>query len=239
LLAGVVCGGAVIAGSFQCAAQSKPVTVQVQITRPGAQDGAATGKSIDASNVVVWFSPLDTVKAPASQSPSAPRQQLIQRNKAFEPHVLVVQTGSQVEFPNLDPFFHNVFSLFDGKRFDLGLYESGTSKTIRFDHAGVSFLFCNIHSEMSAVVVAVDTPYFGRTDRSGRATIANVPDGRYRVQVWYERSSPDDLKGLEQVISLASASRSIVAIQITDNARFKLDHKNLYGKDYLPPSSAY
>ena len=91
--------------------------------------------------------PLDTV--------------LRQKNKTFEPHLLVVTKGSTVEFPNLDPWFHNVFSLFNGKKFDLGLYEAGTTRTVHFDREGVSYIFCNIHPEMSAVVVVVASSYYG------------------------------------------------------------------------------
>src|SRR2546429_5288913 len=107
---------------------------------------------------------------------------VVQKNKSFQPHLTVVRVGSVVDFPNRDPFFHNVFSLFDGKRFDLGLYEAGATNSVRFDHAGVSFLFCNIHPEMSAVVIALDTPYYAVTDKSGGLAIPNVTDGKYDVQ---------------------------------------------------------
>ena len=85
---------------------------------------------------------------------------LQQKNKTFEPHLLVVTKGSTVDFPNRDPWFHNVFSLFNGKRFDLGLYEAGTSRTVHFDREGISYIFCNIHPEMSAVVVVLASQYF-------------------------------------------------------------------------------
>lgn len=107
------------------------------------------------------------------QASNLPR--LVQRNKSFEPHVLVVPVGSVVEFPNQDPFFHNVFSLFEGKRFDLGLYEAGTTRNVVFDKPGISYIFCNIHSEMSAVVIAVGSPYYGISDQRGRVSIPNVP----------------------------------------------------------------
>lgn len=155
----------------------------------------------------------------------------------FEPHLLVIQAGTSVQFPNMDPFFHNVFSLFNGKRFDLGLYEAGTSKTVRFDRVGVSFLFCNIHEGMNAVVVAVPTPYFGISDHAGHINIANVPDGRYQMQAWFERSSPDDLKNLDRVVTISSSSRSLETIHIVDNPNFTLAHKNKYGEDYVPPPS--
>src|SRR5579872_3539096 len=161
----------VCAGVMLCRAEFPPVTAQVEIVKRAGNQTIATGGG-DGADVVVWLSPLDHAARPAA-TVSAHIPQLVQRNKAFEPHVLVVQAGTLVQFPNKDPFFHNVFSLFNGKRFDLGLYEAGSSKTIRFDRPGVSFLFCNIHEEMSAVIVAVDTPYFAVSDRGGHISVPN------------------------------------------------------------------
>jgi len=184
-------------------------------------------------DVVIWLRPLQPTAA--SNQPQSKRQKLVQSHKTFEPHVLVVQVGSVVDFPNHDPFFHNVFSLFEGKRFDLGLYEAGATNSVRFDRVGVSFLFCNIHPEMSAVVVAVDTPYFGVSDSAGRITIANVPDGRYEVHYWSERGLPELQKQLIRTVSISSSSRSLTPVQISENPDFTTAHKNKYGQDYTPP----
>jgi plastocyanin len=215
-----------------------PVTAQVQIDSAAEQqDQEKPGRSTaDLSNVVVWLTPLDhPVNAPETAAEPTPSPQLVQHNKTFIPHVLVVQVGTVVEFPNRDPFFHNIFSLFDGKRFDLGLYESGTTRTVRFDRAGVSFLFCNIHAEMSAVVVAVETRYFGTSDRLGHLAIGRVPDGSYQMHVWYERSSPDELKGLSQRVLVSESMRSLGNIRVIENPNFTTAHKNKYGQDYVPP----
>ena len=110
----------------------------------------------------------------------------VQHNKEFTPHLLVVPVGSSVDFPNHDPFYHNVFSLFNGKRFDLGLYESGSNRSVRFDHEGISYIFCNIHPEMGAVVIALRTPYFGIASPDGNVTICHVPPGTYDLAVWAE-----------------------------------------------------
>src|SRR4029077_1253532 len=156
------------------------------------------------SKGVIWLKPVDHSGAEvASAEPGRKRMQLVQRNKSFQPHLLVVPVGSVVDFPNRDPFFHNVFSLFDGKRFDLGLYEAGATNSVIFDRVGVSFLFCNIHPEMSAVVIAVDTPYFGISGRSGNISIANVPEGKYVLHVWYEAGVPEDLKDLRRPIIIS------------------------------------
>src|SRR5208282_5121840 len=183
-------------------AQEKSVTTNVAIARKKiARSKSLANKVPDDSNVAVWLTPLDRTETNTrghAQGEKPPR--LVQRNKTFEPHVLIVRVGTLVEFPNKDPFFHNIFSLYEGRRFDLGLYEAGTTRSVLFDRPGVSFLFCNIHAEMSAVVVAVDTPYFGLSDRSGSVIISDIPDGRYQMNVWYERSSPEDLKGLTRAV---------------------------------------
>jgi plastocyanin len=225
----------------QVQAQEKLVTVQVVISRSAAKNSAKTtaSKISDASNVAVWLVPLDP-REPTALDSITPQNspQLVQRNKTFEPHLLIVPIGTKVEFPNKDPFFHNIFSLYDGRRFDLGLYEAGTKRTIRFDRAGVSFLFCNIHAEMSAVILSVDTHYFGSSDRSGKATIRGVPDGRYELNVWYERSSPVQLNELKRVVTISEFSRNLGLIPLVENPDFTPAHKNKYGLDYVPPPNS-
>ena len=223
-----------LACALAALAQQPPVTIQVELVR--ANSNKPAGPAADNSNAVVWLTPLDT-SAVMRQTRSGPPPRLVQKKKSFEPHVLVVQVGAEVIFPNEDPFFHNVFSLFDGKRFDLGLYEAGSSKSVRFDRPGVSFLFCNIHPEMSAAVVAVETPYFGVSDHAGRVSIGGVPDGRYQLQVWSERSLTEDLKKLAREVAISDAARTLETLQIAENPNFTLAHKNKYGQDYVPPAS--
>lgn len=207
----------------------RPVTAQVRFAVGGDRSAVARKSGAD---VVVWLRPTDA----ALNTETAPkRQKLIQFHKTFDPRVLVVQVGSVVDFPNRDPFFHNVFSLFEGKRFDLGLYEAGATNSVRFDRVGISFLFCNIHPEMSAAVVAVDTPYFGISDVSGSVSIANVPDGRYEVHYWSERAAPEALKLLTRTVTISGASRSLASVEIAENPNFSTQHKNKYGQDYAPP----
>jgi plastocyanin len=236
-LAGLVMLVAGVHG-VQVRAQEPPVTAEVIVARAGTKNLSKTSanKTNDASNAAVWLILLDGKEAtvPAS-SKTQNLPQLLQRNKSFEPHVLIVPVGTMVEFPNQDPFFHNIFSLYDGRRFDLGLYEAGTKRAIRFDRSGVSFLFCNIHSEMSAVVLSVDTHYFALSDRSGNVVIRNVPDGRYQMNVWYERSSPEQLKELTRVVTISDSSRNLGAIHLLESPNFTLAHKNKYGLDYVPP----
>jgi plastocyanin len=212
-------------------AQDSTVTAQVSIARPGHLRKTGGG-AVDASQVAVWLTPLDGASVPFA-AVKAP--ELIQRNKSFEPHVIVVQVGTVVLFPNKDPLFHNIFSMYDGKRFDLGLYEAGTTRSVRFDRPGVSYLFCNIHAEMSAVVVVVETPYFALSDRAGHVAISNVPDGRYQEHVWYERSVPENLVALTKLVTISQNSHALGPIRVTENPDFTLAHKNKYGEDYVPP----
>ena len=216
-----------------------PVTVKVEIVNPqAAKKSAPPRESVDLSKIVVWLTPLvQRTGAASSSSSSHAAPQIAQLNKSFDPHVLVIQVGTPVQFPNKDPFLHNVFSLFDGKRFDLGFYEAGSSKTVHFDRPGVSFLFCNIHPEMSGAVVAVDTPYFGMSDNNGRVTLPNVPDGRYQLNVWYERSLPEDLKNAGRMVTISDATRLLEPVRVVENPNFTLEHKNKYGQDYIPPAN--
>jgi plastocyanin len=186
-------------------------------------------------SAVVWLVPI---ASPANDSP-APKPVdavLRQKNKAFEPHLLVVTKGSTVEFPNQDPWFHNVFSLFNGKKFDLGLYEAGTTRTVHFDREGVSYIFCNIHPEMSAVVVVVSSPYYGASTKSGEFSIAGVPPGRYMLHIWAENSLPENLDALSREVELNGTLHSVGTLRVREADAAKTQHKNKYGQDYEPPS---
>src|SRR5215469_11859810 len=151
----IALGALALAAGSSARSQTSDVQVRVELLQGKAEKPMAQG------NVVVWLSPEAEVVNASTEPPVTPGHfRMEQKNKSFNPHLLVVPLGSTVEFPNLDPFFHNVFSQFNGKRFDLGLYEAGSNRVVRFDHEGVSYLFCNIHSQMAAVVVTLRTPYF-------------------------------------------------------------------------------
>ncbi len=204
------------------------VTGTVSISR---KKGA--GRS-DQSNVVVWLKQVG-VSTESKAAASPPRRfEIRQTHKRFEPHILAVPAGSVVSFPNLDPFFHNVFSLFDGNRFDLGLYEAGASQSAKFDRPGISFIFCNIHPEMSAVVVVVDGP-FAVSDSSGAFSISKVPPGRYRVNVWHERARSAPPQAPAPEVTITGDNTVVPAISLLDSGALVAPHKNKYGRDYLPP----
>jgi plastocyanin len=160
--------------------------------RPLAQTldvrGTARVAGRPAPNAVVW---LEAPNLPPSSV--GQRTTLDQRNLTFSPRVLAVRVGTTVDFPNNDRVFHNVFSFRDGKVFDLGLYPVGASKPIVFDRAGLSRIFCNIHQNMGAYVLAVDTPYFAVSDREGAFTIPSVPPRPYTYRAW--RAGAAELTG--------------------------------------------
>ena len=109
-----------------------------------------------------------------------------QKGMRFVPHVLVVTKDTKVDFPNNDAVYHNVFAQFHAKKFDLGLYPKGSSKSIVFDRTGVVSVLCNVHSEMSAYIVIVDTPYYTITDKNGKFSIPGVKAGKYTAKAWHE-----------------------------------------------------
>ena len=119
-------------------------------------------------------------------APPLPHAVVDQRDKMFLPHVLVVTRGTTVRFPNDDTIFHNVFAYFQAKKFDLGMYPRGATKSITFDKAGLVVLLCNVHSDMSAYIMVVDTPYYAVTDAQGRFRMPNVPPGTYTLHGWHE-----------------------------------------------------
>ena len=188
---------ALCAGAWQVRTLAQPsptagVTVTAAVTLAGANTGF-----VDRSDVVVWLTPAgDSARPRPAQTR---RYKIDQQQKRFQPHVLVVPVGSSVDFPNLDPIFHNVFSLFDGKRFDLGLYEAGTSRSVSFTRTGVCYVFCNIHPGMAAYVMVVDSPYFAVSDRHGGFLMPSVAPGSYTYHAW--RAGGETLTGQTTVDS--------------------------------------
>jgi len=226
-----------------CFGQQITVTGRVELSRNSAK------QSVDSSGAVVWLTPIgDSARIqsapaqlppaqppPAQLPPAQPRAQLLQKKKSFSPHMVVIQVGSAVEFPNQDPFFHNVFSLFEGRRFDLGLYEAGATRSVVFNRPGISYIFCNIHPEMSAVVVTLKTPYYGISDQDGLITITKVPAGMYDMEVWHERVVRESLNNLKRRITLSATSNSLGILHLTEQRNFSQLHQNKYGQAYDNP----
>ncbi len=186
---------------------------------------------------VLWLVPLRTPH-PLIFTPHSDYT-LLQKNKMFSPHLLVVPVGASVAFPNRDPFFHNVFSLFDGKRFDLGLYESGTTRSVLFSREGVSYIFCNIHPEMSAVIIALVTPLFSVADANGRFFLPGVEEGDYEVHLWVEGQPQASLEGWTRKVHL-SAQHSTLGFFLIAKPVTAATHTNKFGQPYaVEPNTSY
>jgi plastocyanin len=226
----------------EAASQVATTTVRGRVAVIGAEGNGKTRHGA-LPGTVVWLMPMTgaTAEATTAATPSSPGSQsanprLVQKNKSFDPHILVVPVGSMVEFPNHDPFFHNVFSLFEGKRFDLGLYEAGSTRMVRFDRLGISYIFCNIHPEMSAVVITMATPLYAISNRDGQLSLAGVPYGRYILHVWSEGMGPENAQPFTREITIAENATSLGVIRVPEANGQRMAHKNKYGRDYDDPT---
>lgn len=220
-------------------AQSEFLSVTGRIVIKQSPDNER--KEDSPGGAVIWLKPLinsSTRELEGKAPTDIPRRKIIQKGKRFDPDIVAVRVGSVIDFPNLDPFFHNVFSLYDGKRFDLGLYESGTSLSVRFDRRGVCFIFCNIHPEMSAVVVVVDTPFYAVSGPDGAFKIEKVPPGRYSWDVWHYRMPPEGLTDFPREVRITSQTSSLGTVSLEAMPDRIKPHKNKYGLDYesTPPT---
>jgi plastocyanin len=203
------------------------VTARVQLL-DSQQPDARAGK--DFSGVAVWLERSDG--SPPLLSPSTVK--MVQKNKRFSPRVLAVPTGTTVDFPNLDPIFHNAFSNFSGQPFDVGLYAPGSTQLVQFRREGVVRVFCNIHPTMSAVIVVVKTPYAAVSNRAGALAISNVEPGEYRLKVFHERSTDETLRALVRTIKVEGPGVSLGTLAISESGYITTPHKNKHGKDYPP-----
>ncbi len=158
--------------------------------RPGIADlGAAEPRDLpDLLRSVVY---LESAPRGAFESGEAGHAVMDQRNETFVPHVLAIMTGTTVDFPNSDRFYHNVFSLSKPARFDLGRYPAGRFRSIRFDKPGIVRVFCDIHSHMNAYILVFSHPFFTLTDPEGRYRIDNIPPGSYNVVAWNEGTASE------------------------------------------------
>lgn len=216
---------------FSCAslaAQAATVTGRVELSD---SRNAVLRKLRDCSGVVVSLRPASGAPIPAA-APS--RARMVQKNKAFVPHVLAVQVGATVDFPNYDPIFHNAFSNYDGQVFDVGLYPPGTSQAVAFRRSGIVRVFCNIHSTMSAVIVVLPTPYFATTRSDGSFEIGGVPPGAYTLHVFHERATPAALKSMERRVEVSGQEVALGTLVVSETGYIPIPHRNKYGHEYPP-----
>jgi plastocyanin len=172
-------GGGTIRGHIEFLREERPVDGRPAIADLGMSEAHETS---DQRVAVVY---LESAPRGAFEERPGPTVVLDQRNETFVPHVLAVTTGTTVRFLNSDKTYHNVFSLSKPKRFDLGRYPTGGSKSVRFDRPGIVRVFCEIHSHMSAFILVFAHQHFAVTNARGEYRIDGLPPGTYTVAVWH------------------------------------------------------
>jgi plastocyanin len=168
---------------FCLPAYSEEIRGRVQLLAKG---GKGPAKGSDVRQAVVYFEPAGPQSVRSSDTPF----EMVTKSKAFAPRVLVVPKGSRVRFPNQDPILHNVFSVSSPNQFDMGLYKKGPGKEKRFEEPGLVRVFCNVHHEMVAYVLVLDTPYYVSPDAQGEFVLTGLPRGPGKLTVWHEQADP-------------------------------------------------
>lgn len=150
-------------------------------------------------NVAVYAKAVGASGERAAMDHAAPKAIMDQHDHKFVPHVLVVQAGTEITFPNSDDVSHHVYSFSEAKRFELPLYKGDVYPPVLFDRPGVVVVGCNIHDGMLGYIRVVDTPHFARTNEQGVAVIGGVPSGQYLVEAWTPRARPAGLPPAAQI----------------------------------------
>ena len=186
----------------------------------------AEKKAVPGAGAVVWV--VDAAAARAAAASAKPT--IASKSKRFDPRVAAVPAGGTVEFPNLDGIYHNVFSLSEKARFDLGLYRNGASRTMTFENPGLVRIYCNIHPQMAAVLVVIDGAIWAQADADGTAVLARVPAGKATVRVWDEKGGD-----FTTAVDVPASGAVPLVISLDGSQWHETGHKNKYGKDYPPP----
>lgn len=178
--------GSVVSGRVLRSANPPPQRPQIQRYR-GRETAMQTDHMSDCACEPWRYAvvSLTSDSLPPITLPDRPPT-MAQKDVMFVPSVMAVAVGTSVSFPNLDPFFHNVFSFSSTRKFDLGRYPKGETETVTFDQPGLVKIFCEIHASMRAYVHVLETPYFAVADEEGKFTIADVAPGEYTLHCWQE-----------------------------------------------------
>lgn len=177
ILAGDVIGHAVITKRLSKKPLS-PIAYNLRGTAPPTAPAAEALNEFDRMVVILEGGPA---------SPKPPVKEVLdQRDTRFDPEIVVVPTGSTVEFPNWDPIFHNVFSLSKTQPFDLGFYPKGQSRTVKFNHPGIVQVYCHIHANMYAAIIVTSSPWYAKPSAGGAFSWEDVPAGHYRLIAWHK-----------------------------------------------------
>ena len=200
--------------------------------RQDARTGTITGRitvvdkgdkqADDVSQAVVWIETASPVAMPAETV------MVSTSKKEFQPHLVVIPVGSRVEFPNADAFDHNVFSLTENALFDLGSFGRGESRATTFTRPGIVRIFCNVHPNMSSVLVVRDNPYFALPSEDGSFVIYGVPTGTYVLQAWHERAN----ETVSMQVTVSENVLGALALELDARDYEFVQHLNKFGRPY-------
>ena len=151
-----------------------------------ARGGKGPARGSDVKQAIVYYEPA----SPQPSRAAGASFEMVTRKKEFTPRVLAVPQGSRVRFPNQDPILHNVFSVSGENKFDLGLYRMGPGKDKRFEEPGLVRVYCNVHHDMVASILVLDTPYFTSPGSTGEFALTGLPRGKGKLTVWHEQAEP-------------------------------------------------
>jgi len=193
-----------------------------------AKGGKVVDRGADVRSAVVIWRPAAAVKSVSTNRTF----QMSTRQKEFDPRVLTVPVGASVVFPNADPILHNVFSISEGNRFDLGLYRKGPGKSWIFKAPGLVRVFCNVHHSMVAYIWVLDTPFYTTPDGSGNFTLTGLPEGAGTLEVWHEQTD-----GAKESLKLPRAEAVTVKLEVT-KPRVP-SHLNKTGQSYSQRGDSY
>ena len=186
-------------------AQAAPASMNAYPGRASSMAGMHMPAHGLASDAVVWLERVPAAADSAFAAVTRPHPKLAQKDQCFAPRVVVVAAGGSVDFPNMDPIYHNVFSVSPTKRFDLGKYPRGQSRAVQFTKPGLVNVYCDIHSDMAAFILVVPSHVFTQPDADGDFEIAGLPGGRYTMHVWH----PDLTEVVREVEVPADGARDV------------------------------
>ena len=191
-----------MASAFAAVAGAQDITgtilIKRKLTKPSVtasvsvyQRGTAVKLGKDAEEDPIAYERTRVVlylegAGPAGDAAANPAPQVQQLDRRFQPDLVVVPIGSTVSFPNMDPIFHNIYSLSKPKSFDLGSYDKGETRKVTFPKPGIVDIYCHLHPNMAATIVVTPNRWYARPDRTGKFRIPNVPPGQYTVVAWHK-----------------------------------------------------
>jgi plastocyanin len=213
---------AISAPSARTAVPAVPVSGRLTLLDKGDRQAEDVGLA------VIWL------EAGRSLTAAPVKAEITTADKQFSPHVLVVPLGSTVTFPNHDPFNHNVFSLSEEHPFDLGLYGRGQTRSVKFERAGIIRIYCNVHAQMSALIVVRDNPYYAQPSNDGSFSMPAIPPGRYQLHAWHERS-PE----LTRDLMIPVGGVDSLDLQLDARGYKFQPHMNKFGRPYPQQGRRY